>query len=210
MPLQVPGYIRYFCYTDTSSIGQAALEYLRALIRIAPVRIVTLSGGGLQGPWRAFENLLLTPMTGTCVSCVCTSPSRWVWTSSVPMTKRDLFAESGGAVVLKSTEQLTHDDTYETISPFDEVAEISAFDEVAERVEELYTPKLRNVLFMTHPPQTEQQVVAAQKYEDVIAPSLSVAQSFVARWPDRRFQAGIVPVPVTDHARIREAIVGTP
>lgn len=188
MPSSPPSFIRYFAQTDESELGKAALEYGKSMLRIAPLRIVSLSGG-LIGAWRRYDNLLLTPMAGTYVNAVCTSPDRWVWTSSVPMT------DSG---------------VDEPWSPWDARPDwnpVPAKTEVVERVEELYTPSVRNVLFMASMPTSDQQRAAAMKYEVIIS-SLRVAQFMVSRWPQNRFEAGIVSTPVSDHTRIRRAIVG--
>lgn len=202
MPSSPPSFIRYFAQTDDSDIGKAALEYLKSMIRISPVRIASLSGG-LSGAWHRYQNLLLTPMSGTYVNAVCTHPDRWVWTSSVPMTNA-----ATGDDGLPAAPRYVKRPAGEPPGLDIELPDPQPTTEVAERVEELYTPKVRNVLFMPVAPTNKQQLLAAKKYQDVIAPSLSIAEVVAARWPDQSFAGGIVPVPVRDHARVREAIVG--
>lgn len=169
----IPSFIRYFAQTDATPLGRIALEYLKSLVRIAPVRIVSMTGGGPAGDWRAFEALLLTPMIGTYVSAVCCHPSKWVWRARVPMTDQDAKP-----------------------------------DGYAEGVEELYTPKVRNVIFVAEAPSTDEQAKTMRRYQALVVPSLSVAETISARWPDHAVQGAVVGVPVSQHARIREAIVG--
>lgn len=82
-------FIRYFAVTDESPIGLAALEYCKALNRIAPVRVASVSGG-LVGPWDDMTELLMTPMAGTFVNAVCTHPSSWRQSLAVPMYKAEI------------------------------------------------------------------------------------------------------------------------
>lgn len=188
MPFELPSYIRYFADTSDGATGKVALEYLRSLIRIAPVKLVSISGG-LAPAWRAFEGLLLTPMTGTYVNVVCTLPDRWIWKSSVPMTERDESLEETFDVVLANPRPKAI--------------------EHAERVEELYTPKaMRNVILVASSPVTDDQFRSMKKYDDIIIPALPIVQTMIARWPESRIEGGCVPIPVTNHARVREAIVG--
>jgi hypothetical protein len=218
-----PSFIRYFAQTDDGPLGKLALEYLRSMLRVAPVRLVSISGG-LSGAWHRFENLLMTPMAGDYVNAVCVYPEKWVWTTSVPMTDRPSFP--GGDDVLEGHEhplvvpfEADHPDMPAAPRPVVdgppgdrhmaiELPDPQPVVEIAERIDELYTPKVRNVLFMGVPPATEQQRAAAVKYQDIIVPTLLIANTVAARWPERSFDAGIVPVPVTAHGRIREAIVG--
>lgn len=79
-------FIRYFAQTDDSPTGRLALEYLRALVRLAPVRIATMSGG-LSGLWVHYAVLLGTPMTDLWVNAVCCPPARWSWVQKVQMPK---------------------------------------------------------------------------------------------------------------------------
>jgi hypothetical protein len=78
------GFIRYMAATDDSPHGVAAREYLGSLLRIAPVRIVSMTERGLAGRWTHFMSLLGTPVTGTFVNVVSCAPERWAWRQSVP------------------------------------------------------------------------------------------------------------------------------
>lgn len=81
-------FIRYLATTDDRyPIGALALEYLKGLLRIAPVRLGSMTGG-LSGRWEAYAQLLVTPMEGDFVNVVCCEPSRWTWEQEVPMPKR--------------------------------------------------------------------------------------------------------------------------
>lgn len=186
------GFIRYFATTDDSVIGRVALEYCKSLLRIAPVRVISKSGG-LEGPWRKFEQLIMTPMAGACVSCVCTPPAQWIWEASVPMPAADLGAQ--GAAMAPSA---------------------PAIGGTAKGRIELYTPPgksvLRNVLFVVDLPTTELQRQTALQYEAVV-------YSRMAHHPDLETIAtnqdhaigtilACVTIPVTNHGAIRNAVLG--
>ncbi len=77
--------IRYFATTDDSHTGHVALEYLKGLLRIGPVRVLSLSGG-LGDRWQAYASLLGTPLVlRDIVSAVCCLPSQWTWDQRVAM-----------------------------------------------------------------------------------------------------------------------------
>jgi hypothetical protein len=80
-------YVRYFAATDSTPIGHVALDYLKSLLRVAPVRVASLSGG-MTGPWEHYAALMVTQMNGPFVNVVCCDPSRWTWVQSVPMPRR--------------------------------------------------------------------------------------------------------------------------
>lgn len=157
------GFIRYFATTNDTITGRTALHCLIALLRIAPVRVISKSGQ-LEGSWRRFEQLLLTPMTGTYVSCVCTPPAQWIWEASVPMPASDVGAQ-GAAKALSAP----------------------AIGGIAKGTQELYTEwagsgpratRVRNVLFVVEPMQTDAQRKTAARYEAVLfANGESVSES---------------------------------
>jgi hypothetical protein len=80
-------FIRYLATTDSSPIGMLALGYLSGLLRIAPVRIGSMTGG-LSGRWEHYAQLLATPMTEDYVNVVCCQPERWTWEQRVTMPTR--------------------------------------------------------------------------------------------------------------------------
>lgn len=80
-------FIRYLAATDSSPIGMLALGYLSGLLRIAPVRVGSMTGG-MTGRWEHYAQLLATPMDGEFVNVVCCAPERWVWEQRVVMPKR--------------------------------------------------------------------------------------------------------------------------
>lgn len=197
-----PSFIRYFAHTDESPAGKAALEYLKSMVRIAPVRLVS-SIGGLVGAWHRFENMLLTPMAGTYVNVVATHPSRWVWTSSVPMTSG---ASDEDGLPAAPRVAMDHDKRELAI----EVPDPHKVVEYAERVEELYTDRAsRNVLIMLFLPETDLQYRAAKRYQHIVCPSLAQAMGVSEKWPQRSITIEIVPVPVENHATVRGAICGS-
>jgi hypothetical protein len=191
------GFIRYFAVTNDGPIGRAALAYLPSLLRIAPVRVISKSGQ-LEGAWRRYEALIMTPMTGSCVSCVCTHPSSWVWEQSIPMPSANVGVQS--AATAESTPQTGG---------------------IARGVVELYTPKVRNVLFVVEPPTTHAQHKTAARYEAVLfanADSVRGSDFVPAAEPvgDLAPYAYVDFVYQTldhskiDHAVIRTAVLGPP
>lgn len=80
-------FIRYLAATDSSPIGMLALGYLSGLLRIAPVRVGSMTGG-VTGRWEHYAQLLATPMGEDFVNVVCCAPERWVWDQRVMMPKR--------------------------------------------------------------------------------------------------------------------------
>lgn len=180
------GFIRYFATTNDSPIGRVAQSYLVSLLRIAPVRVVSKSGQ-LEGSWQRFIELILTPMQGSCVSCVCTPPAAWISEMSVPMPA----ANVGPQGAAEST---------------------PAAREIARGTHELYTPPnrtvLRNVLFIAEAPTTDAQQKTAARYEAAIVNSLNIGLEISRRWPERRFDGSVVSTPVVHHHVIREAVLG--
>lgn len=97
-------FIRYFAATDNSPIGMVALGYLSGLLRIAPVRVGSMTGG-MSGRWEHYSLLLATPMDGDYVNVVCCAPERWTWEQWVEMPERTPTA--GGTVsVAKGRQEL--------------------------------------------------------------------------------------------------------
>lgn len=94
-------YLRYMAATDDSTFGRIALEYLRSLLRIAPVRVAAISPGGMSGCWSGYAPLLGTPMDGDFVNIVCCQPARWSWMMSVAMQ-----ATQTGAARAVATERI--------------------------------------------------------------------------------------------------------
>lgn len=81
-------HIRYIASTDESPTGMVALGYLKALLQIGRVRLITYSGG-LHGKWEPFAPLLMTPMPGhNFANVVCCDPSLWTRTHRVAMPVR--------------------------------------------------------------------------------------------------------------------------
>lgn len=141
-------FIRFMAVTDESPIGLAALEYCKAMVRVAPVRIASVSGG-LVGAWEAMDALQMTPMTGAYVNAVCTHPSQWRQQLAVPMHK-------------PVTEQGASDPSPERLfSP----------DGFARGDVSLYTEGVRNVLFVVQTaflrePETPIQAMHTKEYLD--------------------------------------------
>lgn len=179
----MPGYIRYYAATNEGSTALAALAYLRSVVRIAPVRLVTFSGS-LDGPWDAMSNLLTTPMINPMIAnIVCTEPEYWAHRLSVPMPKQDAFADG-----LEMTRSIRK----------------AAKIERETRVIELHTANTRNVLIATSIPKSKDHCVAAAKYEAIIVPTPELADKMFGATGK---QPLVIPWPVTEHRALRGAIV---
>ena len=76
---------------------------------------------------------------------------------------------------------------------------------------ELYTPKVRNVIFVVEPPITEAQMATMVKYESIVVHDLSVAEQIHRRWAHIPMTGTLVETPVQDqHHRVRGAVLGAP
>lgn len=88
MAQRVRMFIRYLAATDDSPVGLVALEYLKSLLRIAPVRLLSVSGG-LSGHWEGYSTALATPIGPAYVNVVCCHPVRWAWKQPITMVNRN-------------------------------------------------------------------------------------------------------------------------
>lgn len=174
-------FVRYFATTDTSAPGALALGYLRSIIRIAPVRLVTVSSF-LEGQWAGLQGLLSTPMIGPMTNVVCADPFHWVRTLNVPMPEKD-----GMRAALASG----------TVGEGRTKSERATF--------ELYTHGVRNVLLATALPRNDLEIDTALRYEVVVVPTRELLTQWEARVGR---QPALVRVPVMDHAVLRAAVTG--
>jgi hypothetical protein len=136
----MPRFIRYLAATDSSPIGMLALGYLSGLLRIAPVRVGSMTGG-LSGRWEHYAQLLATPMTEDYVNVVCCAPEQWVWEQRVTMPTR-------------------HPDG--TVDPTGEV--------ISGRQEIYTEGKHNVLLTMECPVTDEFQLKTAKRYEEIVVP----------------------------------------
>jgi hypothetical protein len=184
-------YIRLWAPTDGSAAAADALAYARAMLRFAPVRLISLTGR-LDGPgWGTMATLLTTPMRGDMINVVCGPPEYWVKSLTVAMPERDVMHESLAA---------------------GETRPVKTKSEVMER--ELWTSlAARNVLIATGLPQTDRQAVTANRYDAIITPSADVALPWSMRFAtlrmDSRVLPAIVTLPITSGARVfRDLVLG--
>jgi len=91
--------------TDTSPAGILALAYLPALLRIAPVRVGSISGG-LSGRWEGYAALLGTPLATEYVNVVCCAPDRWTWVQRVTIPNRPVNGVPQPAEVAEKRQEL--------------------------------------------------------------------------------------------------------
>lgn len=90
-----PRLFRVFAATDDSTSGRAALHLVKALLRIAPVRV--LGAGAVPGffsTWRGFESLMTTPVELPYVNVVACAPERWTWKHKFAMPNKDGTTET--------------------------------------------------------------------------------------------------------------------
>lgn len=177
----MPGYIRLFADTDGGTASSYAIDYLRSLIRIAPVRLVSVSGP-LGPQWGVFERLLETQMVGDMIAnVVCTDPSKWIRRIKIPMpTENPMHAALAAG----------------------EIAELAEDTEVMERVIELYTEGPRNVLLGAVPPRAVPERDAMAKYQVVIAPTQALRSQFGVH------TAFTLKTPVVDHVAFKNLVTG--
>lgn len=174
-------YIRLFADTDGGATSSYAVDYCRALVRIAPVRLVSVSGP-LSPQWGVFQRLLETSMDGTMLAnVVCTDPSKWIRRLSVPMPKENPLH---GALASG------------------EIAELAEDTEVASQVIELYTEGVRNVLLATVAPRAVQERATLERYQAVIAPSQALRSQIGVH------TGFTIKTPVVDHAAFKNLVLG--
>lgn len=174
--------IRYFAQTDASDTGQVAFFYLRALLRVSPVRLIS-TAAAMLGPWQAAGRLLTVPMFEPYVNVVCCTPGRWSWTQNIVMPNLGLGAD--GKMTVTSTEAVRG-------------------------TAELYTVGVRNVLLVNDPPPEapaalEAVLSTALRYQAFVVPTLDLG----ARWQRLDCHPRVIPVPVLDMASMRAVIAPT-
>lgn len=145
-------FIRFFAATDHSPVSELAWAFMRRMMRIRPVRVISLSGG-MAGRWNGYNALLVTPQVGTFVNVVCSDPGRWTWITraAAPRTQLTGAELAGGAEA--ETETIT------------------------ERAE-LWTEGVRNVLIARDAPRSAAELATAGKYDVIIVPDLQTGSKF--------------------------------
>lgn len=143
-------FIRYWADTTGSQLSYYALEYMRSFMRVAPVRVISVTGV-LAGRWQAYGALLATPMVGPLYNAVCCDPSRWTWMERVPASS-------------KPVDHLEIGDGKELGVP-------AVSETITGQVELHTTSAIRNVLFAVAPPRSAQQLATAKKYDVVVVPT---------------------------------------
>jgi hypothetical protein len=144
-------FIRFWADTTGSQLSYYALEYMRSFMRVAPVRLISVTGT-LAGRWQAYGALLATPMSpapSDLLNAVCCDPSRWTWQERVPAGSRPV-------VPVGDHEELAVPEVTETITGQVELHTAGA---------------RRNVLFAVAPPRSAQQLATAKKYDVVVVPT---------------------------------------
>lgn len=172
-------YIRLLATTDGSPIGTLGVEYLKSLLRAAPVRLYSVTGG-LSGGWERYSTLLNTPLAGPFVNVVCCAPDRWTWMQTVQMPNRD------GTFTPASERQELY-----TAG----VRNVLITDHARPRSSALQAS------FVVVPGTAH----CAKKYEAVVVPTLDLAGA----WEEFGCHASVVPVPVINHYRVKELVMPT-
>lgn len=167
------GHIRLWAQTDITSSAVLALEYARALVRYAPVRLITVSGL-LEGPWRAMARLLETPQVMPYINVVCADQEHWTRTITVGMPEQDGMRT---AIATGKTPQKVKSEAMER---------------------ELYTVGIRNVLIALALPTLPRYAIAANKYEHVIVPTQELADQWGKAMPQGSLwrTPTVIPSPV--------------
>lgn len=181
-------FIRYLAATDSSPIGMLALGYLSGLLRIAPVRVGSMTGG-VSGRWEHYAQLLATPMGEDYVNVVCCAPERWTWMQNVSMSKQPPVRMPDGSVAQAPD------------------------DEVTSARQELYTEGRRNVLLTESMPRHDvggnslaRQLAAALRYEEIVVSNAL----FLAYWSAIRVSGTpphLIPLPIIDHEVLRSVVM---
>jgi hypothetical protein len=167
-------FIRYLAATDSSPIGMLALGYLSGLLRIAPVRVGSMTGG-VTGRWEHYAQLLATPMDGDFVNVVCCAPERWTWEQRVVMPTR----RPDG-----------------TVDP--------AFRVASARQELYTEGKRNVLLPGHYPPETHLVLAALRYEALVVPDLVSRDfWSSMARSRDLPDRVTVIPLPITDHEALR-------
>lgn len=185
-------HIRLWAATDLSESGTLALEYARALVRIAPVRLISVTGL-LEGSWRSMQRLLETPMVTPLVNVVCCDEGNWIRTIRVGMPEEDRMQASIASGKVQSAKVKTE--------PMDR---------------ELYTVGVRNVLVARELPSALAFSRTAAKYESIVVPTHELQLAWTsnqARWlHDIKCDTGPIPscikLPIVDHRELRVAVIG--
>jgi len=179
----LPAYIRYFADTSDTPLGRAALGYCKSLLRIAPVKVIGTPGGfaAMQGEWRQFDELLLTPMAGDYyVNVVCAHPQRWAYTQAIQPPTHAWSDETG------------------------DYAPVTDGKPVSGMVE-LYTMGVRNVLLVGKMPITKGELLTGAKYEAIVVKSISE----IDIWKRHCAACGeLVFARPGDHDAVRAAVIG--
>lgn len=176
----VPAYIRYFATTDGSAIGALALELAKSMQKIAPVRVVSMSGV-LVDEWMKHAHMTATPMVGSYVNVVACDPSRWVMDLKIPMPERDTWQSATSGVKAGAGKV-----------------------EFARERRSLYTAGVRNVLYAVAAPRSRSELDAALAFECVIAPN----ETHRRWWAENsKRDVEVIGYPMAD-ALVRKAICG--
>lgn len=153
-------YIRFFADTTNSPLGVTALEYARSLMRVAPLRVVSVTGL-FSGPWTAYEKLMATPMVGGLINAVCCDPARWTWIQKVPMPEADISSEDMKALAATGAAPAAL-----SKKPAEVLSERVGF----------YTIGVRNILFAAAVPRAQAEIVEAAKYECIVTPNTTLRE----------------------------------
>jgi hypothetical protein len=185
MAQRVRLYVRYYAATDASAIGRAALEYLKSLLRIAPVRVLSITGGAPSGPWEGFSSVLATPIGPTFVNVVCCDPSRWAWTQKVEIPN----VQDGKVVSTEKAERHVELYTQGCRNVLLVASSAHHADQVraAARYEAIVA--------------SEHQIAA--RLED----ALQVTRVAFGQGPEHKKTPLVIPVPVSDHDVMRRVIM---
>ena len=147
-------YVRLYAPTDASPTGKIALEYVKALLRIAPVRVISVSGpSAFSGPWEGYQRLaaVAKARAETYVNAVCAPPDRWTFWMRAKMPNRD-----GSFEVASERVELWTQGVRNLLFAADHPSDASAENELA-------------------------QIATAKKYDAILVPTADLAAWWLAQ-----------------------------
>lgn len=200
-------YIRLLAATDRSPVAVFALGYARSLMAIAPVRVVSLTGG-FTGAWAPYADLMATPMVGVMINCVCAPPEKWTWRQRIAApTKEDHIELERIARIVDG--EIPRDGIISHFSravaarqiPPESATPPKVASEVITGRVGLHTAKAhRNVMFVCSLPVDRHQTDELLKFECRITP--------VAAFRDAIAGSVLIPLPVADPPAFRDLVIG--
>lgn len=196
-----PDYIRVYAAMNGSEASRLALEYTKALLRIAPVRAIPCDGAGI---WPGYERLLITPTVGAYVNVVACGPDSWTRTHryEVPPKADPVLGVPAKSSWVVDAEAAKPSAVSQIPPPKPEIV-IERFD--------YWTAGVRNVLFAAAPPRDQFQLATAKKFDLIVVPTHQSAYFWTKSHRLPQGQVKMIGTPIIAEAgyeAIRTAVLG--